>query len=298
MSYTGEFAGLATAICWTATAMSFQYASRRIGSVSVNLIRLVFAFVFYLLYCKFFLGHWLPFDAPVKAWIYLSISGLIGFVFGDFFLFKSYEYISSKISMLIMTLAPPVAALLGWFMMDEPFTWMNALGMILVLGGVSLVILKKDHENGKKQMRYPLKGILFALGGAIGQGVGAVFSKIGMGSYDPFASSQIRVITGLIGFTIMISLLGRWKTTAQGLSDRKVSRALVIGSFFGPFLGVSLGMVAFKHTSLGVASSLMATVPVFILLPSHLLFKEKLTINEVLGALVAVAGIVVFFLKA
>jgi drug/metabolite transporter (DMT)-like permease len=298
MSYTGEFAGLATAICWTATAMSFQYASRRIGSVSVNLIRLVFAFIFYLLYCKFFLGHWLPFDAPVKAWIYLSISGLIGFVFGDFFLFKSYEYVSSKISMLIMTLAPPVAALLGWIMMGEPFTWMNALGMILVLGGVSLVILKKDHENGKKQMRYPLKGILFALGGAIGQGVGAVFSKIGMGSYDPFASSQIRVITGMAGFIIMISIMGRWKNLSQGLNDRKVSRALVIGSFFGPFLGVSLGMVAFKFSSLGVASSLMATVPVFILLPSHLLFKEKLTINEVLGALVAVAGIVVFFLKA
>jgi drug/metabolite transporter (DMT)-like permease len=297
MNYTGEFAGLATALCWTATAMSFQYASRRIGSVSVNLIRLVFAFVFYLLYCKFFLGHWLPFDAPVKAWIYLSISGLIGFVFGDFFLFKSYEYISSKISMLIMTLAPPVAALLGWFMMAEPFTWLNGLGMILVLSGVSMVILKKDRQNGEKKMRYPLKGILFAFGGAVGQGVGAVFSKIGMGNYDPFASSQIRVITGMVGFIIMISVLGRWKITAKGLADRKVSRALVIGSFFGPFLGVSLGMVAFKNTSLGIASTLMATVPVFILLPSHILFKEKLTINEILGALVAVAGIVVFFLK-
>jgi drug/metabolite transporter (DMT)-like permease len=297
MSYTGEIAGLATALCWTATAMSFQFASRRIGSVSVNLIRLVFAFVFYLLYSKFFLGHWLPLDAPFKAWIYLSISGLIGFVIGDFFLFKSYEYISSKISMLIMTLAPPVAALLGWFMMAEPFTWMNGLGMILVLGGVSLVILKKDRENGKKQMRYPLKGILFAIGGAVGQGVGAVFSKIGMGNYDPFGSAQIRVITGVAGFIIMVSVLGRWKNLAQGFTDRKVSRALVIGSFFGPFLGVSLGMVAFKHTSLGIASTLMATVPVFILLPSVILFKEKLTVNEVLGALIAVVGIVVFFLK-
>jgi drug/metabolite transporter (DMT)-like permease len=218
-------------------------------------------------------------------------------VIGDFFLFKSYEYVSSKISMLIMTMAPPIAALLGWFMMAEPFTWMNALGMILVLGGVSLVVLKKDNENGQKKMRYPLKGILLAFGGAVGQGVGAVFSKIGMGDYDPFASSQIRVITGMVGFIIMISIMGRWKVLSQGLNDRKVSRALVIGSFFGPFLGVSLGMVAFKHTSLGIASTLMATVPVFILLPSHILFKEKLTINEVFGALVAVAGIVVFFLK-
>lgn len=294
--FTGEFAGLATAICWTATAMSFQVASRRIGSVSVNLIRLVMAFVFYVAYSKIFLDQWLPLDAPLEAWIYLSISGVIGFVLGDFFLFKSYEFISSKISMLIMTLAPPVAAILAWIMLGETFSWMNSLGMMLVLGGVSLVVLKKESENGTKKMKYPLKGILFALLGAIGQGVGAVFSKKGMGDYDPFASSQIRVITGIIGFAILITLTKRWGMLRKGLSDRTASRAMVIGSFFGPFLGVSLGMVAFKYTSLGIASTLMATVPVFILLPSHLILKEKLTVNEVIGAFIAVVGIGVFFL--
>ena len=95
--------------------------------------------------------------------------------------------------MLVMSLAPPISALLAWIMMGEVFTGMNLLGMGLVLGGVSLVVLKKEIENGKKQLRYPLKGILLALGGAIGQGVGSVFSKIGMGDYDPFASSQIRL---------------------------------------------------------------------------------------------------------
>ncbi|MDA3927551.1 MAG: DMT family transporter [Prolixibacteraceae bacterium] len=294
--FVGEFAGLATAICWTATAMSFQVASRRIGSVSVNLIRLILAFLFYLAYSKIFLNQWLPLDAPLEAWIYLSISGLIGFVLGDFFLFKSYEFISSKISMLIMTIAPPVAALLGWIMLGETFTLMNIIGMLLVLGGVSIVVLKKDSTEGIKKMRYPLKGIIFALLGAIGQGVGAVFSKKGMGDYDPFASSQIRVITGIIGFVILISLMKRWPMVKTGLSDKKASKALLIGSFFGPFLGVSLGMIAFKFTSLGIASTLMATVPVFILLPSHIILKEKLTLNEVMGAFLAVIGIVLFFL--
>lgn len=295
MEYSGEVAGLATAICWTATAMSFQVATRRIGSVSVNLIRLVFAFLFYVVYTRVFMGQWLPMDAPAKAWIYLSISGFIGFVLGDFFLFKSYEFVSSKISMLIMTMAPPVAALLGWFMMDEPFSAMNILGMVLVIAGVSLVILKKDVENGIKKSRYPLKGILFAFGGAVGQGVGAVFSKIGMGEYDAFASSQIRVITGIVGFALLISLTGRWKGVTRGFVDKKALKTLTIGSFFGPFLGVSLGMIAFKYTSVGIASTLMATVPVFILLPSHIILKEKLTLNEVLGALIAVAGIAIFF---
>lgn len=296
MSYTGEIAGLATAICWTATAMSFQVASRRIGSVSVNLIRLVFAFVFYLVYSKIVLNQWLPFDAPAEAWFYLSISGLIGFVFGDFFLFKSYEYVSSKISMLIMTLAPPVAAILGWFMMGEKFTIMNTIGMLLVLSGVAIVVFKKDKQSSNNKLKYSLKGIIFAFGGAIGQGVGAVFSKKGMGSYDPFASSQIRVITGIIGFLILITLMKKWGDLNSGLKDKKASVALIIGSFLGPFLGVSLGMVAFKYSSVGVASTLMATVPVFILLPSHILLKEKLALREVVGAVVAVVGIALFFI--
>jgi drug/metabolite transporter (DMT)-like permease len=217
-------------------------------------------------------------------------------VLGDYFLFKSYEYISSKISMLMMNLAPPVAALLGWFMMSEPFSWLNIMGMSLVLGGVALVVLKKEKANGVKQMRYSVRGVLYALAGAVGQGVGAVFSKIGMGDYDPFAASQIRVITGLIGFIVMITLMRKWGSVLQGTKDRKSFTALSLGSFFGPFLGVSLGMVAFKYTSVGVASTLMATVPVFILAPTHFVFKEKLTLNEVLGALVAVVGIVLFFL--
>jgi drug/metabolite transporter (DMT)-like permease len=296
MNYAGEIAGLATALCWTATALSFQFASRRIGSVSVNLIRLVLAFLFYMVYGKIFTGHWLPVGAPVKAWIYLSISGLIGFVLGDFFLFKSYEFVSSKISMLIMTLAPPIAAILGWFMMGEVFTLMNSLGMLLVLGGIAMVVMRRDIENGKRRMRYPLKGILFAFGGAVGQGVGAVFSKIGMGNYDPFAASQIRVITGIVGFALLITFMKRWKVLYAGISDRKASHALLIGSFFGPFLGVSLGMVAFKFTTVGIASTLMATVPVFILLPSHLIMKEKLTTSELIGAVIAVAGIALFFL--
>jgi uncharacterized membrane protein len=127
------------------------------------------------------------------------------------------NYISSKISMLIMTLAPPVAAILGWFMLGERFSLMNALGMFLVIFGVSLVIMpRRMSRTALNPVVIRLKAWFFAFLGAIGQGVGAVFSKIGMGDYDPFASSQIRVITGIFGFAIMISVMKRWK----GCCDR------------------------------------------------------------------------------
>ena len=66
--------------------------------------------------------------------------------------------------------------------------------------------------------------------------------------------------------------------------------------FFGPFLGVSFSLVAVKYTEAGIASTIMALVPVFIIIPAVVLFKQKVTIREVIGSLISVAGVALFFL--
>ena len=285
IGHLGEIAGVITAICWTASALSFSLATRRAGSLAVNIARLVLAMGMFLVWSKVIRGYWTPSDASPEAWKWLSISGLVGFVAGDYCLFKSYSYQSAKLSMLIMSLAPPVAALSGALILHERLTWLNGLGMILVLSGIAIVILKRpESETNKSRLNYPIKGLLLALGGAIGQGIGAVFSKLGMGNYDPFASSQIRVITWIFGFIVIITLAGQWRSIWFSLKNNKAIWPLLVGSFFGPFLGVSLSLLSFQYTSVGIASTLIATVPVFILIPSVLVFHEKLNWKEVVGA--------------
>lgn len=297
IGHLGEVAGVLTAICWTASALSFSLATRRAGSLAVNIARLVFAMGMFMIWSKVMRGSWTPSDASPEAWKWLSISGLIGFVAGDYCLFKSYSYQSAKLSMLIMSLAPPVATLAGAVILHEKLNWLNGLGMILVLAGIAIVILKRpDDEKNKSRLNYPVKGLLLALGGAVGQGVGAVFSKLGMGNYDPFASSQIRTITGIAGFVVIITLAREWRSIRYSLKNNKAMTPLLIGSFFGPFLGVSLSLLAFQHTSVGIASTLIATVPVFILIPSVIIFHERLNWKEVAGAFLAVAGMAIFFL--
>lgn len=297
IGHLGEIAGILTAICWTAAALSFSLATRRAGSLAVNIARLVFAMGMFMVWSKVTRGFWTPSDATPEAWKWLSVSGFIGFVAGDYCLFKSYSYQSAKLSMLIMSLAPPVAALAGAIVLGERLTGLNGLGMVLVLSGIAIVILKRPSaEKNHSRFNYPIKGLLLALGGAVGQGVGAVFSKLGMGSYDPFASSQIRTITGILGFIVIISLAKEWRSTAFALKNNRALKPLLIGSFFGPFLGVSLSLLAFQHTSVGIASTLIATVPIFILIPSTLIFHEKLNWKEVTGAFLAVAGMSIFFL--
>ncbi|GET21331.1 DMT family transporter [Prolixibacter denitrificans] len=298
MHYIGEIAGIATAMFWTVTSMAFQVATRKVGSLNVNIIRLFLAFIFYVLYMRMSRGLWLPTDASPEAWKWLGISGLIGFVLGDFFLFQSYAFVSARISMLMMSLAPPVAALLGYIILGEQFTLLNTVGLLLVLTGIAMVILNRGDKNeSNRRFKYPMKGILLAFGGAVGQGSGAVLSKFGMASYDAFSASQIRVIAGVLGFSLIFTLTRRWKGVFSTIKNVNAMKPILIGAFFGPFIGVGLSMVALQHTSAGIASTLMATVPVFILLPSVLFFGEKLTWREVLGAFITVGGIAVFFIR-
>lgn len=293
-AYIGEIAAIVTAVSWTITALFFQAASRRIGSLVVNLWRLVLAGVLYMFYTRIVHGIWLP-VADAHAWTYLGISSLIGYVLGDFFLFKSYEYISSRTTMLIFTIAPPISALFSWFMLDERLTMSNLIGMAIVLSGVFLVILFREDNDDEKRL-HRRKGIIYAVLGAIGQGIGSVFSKIGMGDMDPFVASQMRVLVGIVGFLIVISAMRRWGKVRDSFHDVRGLSLTSLGAFFGPFIGVGLSLVALQHIPVGVAATLMSTMPVFILAPSVLVFKERLNFREVIGAFVAVGGILVFFL--
>ena len=139
-------------------------------------------------------------------------------------------------------------------------------------------------------------GILLGLGDVLGQAVGLVLSKVGMQGYNPFASTQIRVIAGIAGFAFLFTIMGLWKNAFRALSLRKPMLQLSLGAFFGPFLGVSFSLISIKYANTGIASTIMAIVPVLIIPPSMLLYKEKVTIKEVAGAIVAVLGVALFFL--
>jgi drug/metabolite transporter (DMT)-like permease len=295
-SHLGEFAALLTAIFWTVTSLSFESASHKIGSVAVNIIRLIIGFAFLSVFTLIRRGLILPVDASYQNWIWLSLSGLVGFVFGDLFLFKSYTIIGSRFSMLIMTLVPPITAFFSFIILGECLTLFNYFGMTLTFSGIAMAIFGRAGKGEKLSLKLEPKGILYALGGAIGQALGLVLSKFGMNDYDPFASTQIRIIAGIAGYIILISLLLRWGNVTRALRNKEGMLLTGFGAFFGPFLGVSFSLIAIKYTETGIASTIMALVPVFIILPAVFLFKEKVTLTELLGAIVSFGGAALFFL--
>lgn len=354
MQYFGELISIAVAVSWMFTALFFEFAGKRIGSLSVNLLRLLFAFFLLGGMLYFTTGSMLPVAADGKTWLWMSLSGLVGFVFGDMCLFYSYIIITARFSQLLMTLAPPFAALFGWMLLSEKMSPMGFLGMTVTLTGIAISILKrnskssgqtntinsaqpqhnqdstliagtsnltvvtccdKDKKSGflnklkpNVSLHLPLKGVLLGIGGALGQGLGIVLSKHGMNfyaesaagteaaQYIPFAATQIRIITGAIGFALIILFTGRGKIFMEGLRDSKALKAIFGGAIFGPFLGVSLSLMAVQHTNTAIASTIMATTPIIILIPYVLFYKKKVTWTELAGAILSVGGVALFFL--
>jgi len=291
-SYVGEIASLLTAVCWTFSAIYFEKAGRRVGSLSVNIIRIFLGIIFLGLTTTFTRGMFFPMDATPYNWFWLGLSGIVGFFLGDLFLFKSYTIIGSRTSQLVMSLAPMITAVIGWFFLNEILSLKSIIGIVVSVSGIMIAVAGK-----KLKLNVPVKGFLYALGGALGQAVGLILSKKGMGEYDAVAATQIRAIFGFAAFAILVTFAKRWRRVILTTGDRKRMSIITVGTIFGPFIGVSLSLYAVQHTETGIAAALMALTPIFIIVPTAIMFKEKITARQVIGAVISIVGASIFFIR-
>lgn len=292
----GELAALATAFSWTLVGIFFGKASSRIGSLSVNFIKLVFGFAFLTVTALITRGVPFPTDASVHNWTWLTLSGIIGFFIGDFFMLKAYIEVGVRISLLMMATSPPMAALLGYFLLGEKLSLSGVIGMMVTIMGIVIVVMSRDRGGQGVRMKYSPRGLFYAFLGALGQATGLIFSKVGLLDYNTFAATQIRIIAGFISFVIFVTIMGRWGELKLAIKDKEAIKHTLYGSFFGPFLGVSMSLVALRYTTAGIASTITSITPITIIPFSIFLFKEKVKPSEIFGAFVSVAGVAILLL--
>ena len=221
MSSAGELAALTTALCWTASALAFESAARRIGALSVNLIRLALASVMLAVISAVWFDRALPLHVPAASAGWLIVSGLAGLVFGDFCLFRSFVLIGARRSTLVLTATPALAALLAWPALGERLGGRELLGMALTALGVMTAIFSRQIRSQLPDHRPALwPGVPLALGGALGQAGGLVLAKIGLAGVHPIAGTQVRLAAGVVGFALVIALTHRWRHLRSALDNR------------------------------------------------------------------------------
>ncbi len=296
MSFLGEFSALLTACFWSGSSMAFASAARRAGAFQVNVTRLILAAGYLVL-----LIGVMRFDLTMSATqvISLSASGIIGLSLGDTFLFKAYERVGARITMLFMSMAPAIAAGLAFWLLDEGISTTGVFGMLITLIGISIVVFEPGL-NASPGVSLTAAGIVYALLAAFGQGAGLVVAKMAFreSALNGFVATAVRILASLVVLLPFALLTKRYShpyTTFS--SDRKAFLLTVIGSVLGPFLGITSSLIAIQHTSVGVAATLMATVPILMLPLVRIIYKEKLTRRAITGAFIAVAGVAVLFLR-
>ena len=304
MTYLGELISIGVAFSWTATALLSEFGSKRLGNLTLNVLRMALALVFSLVLFVVVTGKALPAGASPEAAGWMLLSGLVGYVIGDYCLFQCYIIIGSRYGQLFMTLAPLAAALMAWVTLGQQMNAMSIVAMLVTLLGIGISVLGRG-EHHKVSLKLPLNGVLYAIGAAMCQGIGLVLSKIGMDHYVvsadmpdwlvAFSANFYRCVAGIIGFTLLLYFRTGMAPLREALHDKKGLSVATATTVFGPFVGVGFSLMAVQYTAAGIASTLMAMTPIIILLPSYWLFHEKITLKAVLGAIISVIGVSLFF---
>jgi drug/metabolite transporter (DMT)-like permease len=312
--YTGEIAGVTTSVLWTATALLFTAATRRLGPTLLNTVRICFAIVLLGLTHYGFTGHWIP-QAVAGQVMFLALSGIVGLAIGDQALFTAFMDIGPRLAMLIMTTAPLMAAMFGWIVLGETLGLIACTGILLTIGGVAWVVLERPSTPAAATLepRIRLRGLILALIAALCQAGGMLLSKQGIGHgwlpkedhLPPQTATLIRMFFAGVGMIPIIWIHRRRErrrrargiNTPPALSRRIGFMFAFCGAITGPFLGVWMMLIATDRSPIGVAQTLCSLTPIFILPAVILLHGERISPRAVLGAVVAVAGSALLFVR-
>ncbi len=300
--FAGEIAALATAFCWSLTAVFFTAASRRIGSFYVNMIRIPMAIFMIGTVVYITTGKLFPTHASNYQMILLAISGIAGLVLGDSFLFRSLVILGPRLATLIFASWPLMTAVMSWFFLSEKLGIMAVSGIVVAFIGIAWVTAERQSEwklkEGDLDAGPKALGIAFAILGALGQAVGLVIAKHAMAdTLTPIEASMIRMVASCAVIWIYSSLIGKAARALRSMKKRDAMLYTLGGAIAGPFLGIWMSLIAVRHTETGVAAAIMASVPVVIIPVSIFVYHQYPSARAVIGALITVGGIVLLFLR-
>ncbi len=300
----GEAAALTASVLWTFTSLAFAAASRKVGPISVNMWRMLFALGLLATCHIILLGRIVP-EANGTQWLWLGSSGIIGLAIGDLGYFGALMIIGPRRGTLLMAINPIFSSVLGYFVLGESLGPWAVLGIAVTLSGVTVVIMERE-ENGLEPALPPGRkalGVFAGTVGSVGQGVGLVLSKYGMINaapaghpLDPLSATLMRMMAAIVFFLIAVLVMRKTGEVRGALSDKEGMKATLAGTIIGPFLGVWTFMVAVTYAKAGVAATLGSLMPVFIILVVYVLYRQKTSWRGVAGAVIAIVGVAILML--
>lgn len=297
--FAGELAALATSVFFSIGPTLFTLSGRVLGSAVVNRSRLLTATAILMAAHLLLFGGFIPWSASPEQWLWLGLSGIIGLSLGDAALFQAFVQIGPRLTMLVFSLSPILAAFLGWLWHGETLEGLQLLGIAVTLSGVLWVVSERQNGTNQIERGLYLSGLFFAFLGAMGQAGGLVTAKTGLsGDFSVLSGQVIRMSVA----TVVIWLVAFYRrqgaaTVAALRTNPAATRTMLLATLVGPVLGVWFSLAAVKYTpDIGVASTLQSLPPVFLIPIGYFFFKEKVSPRSIVGTMLALTGVAILFL--
>ncbi|MEX1247842.1 MAG: DMT family transporter [Anaerolineales bacterium] len=297
--FAGELAALATSVFFSIGPTLFTLSGRVLGSAVVNRSRLLTATAILMAAHLLLFGGFIPWSASPEQWLWLGLSGIIGLSLGDAALFQAFVQIGPRLTMLVFSLSPILAAFLGWLWHGETLEGLQLLGIAVTLSGVLWVVSERQNGTNQIERGLYLSGLFFAFLGAMGQAGGLVTAKAGLSGDFPVLSGQVIRMSVA---TVVIWLVAFYRrqgaaTVAALRTNPAATRTMLLATLVGPVLGVWFSLAAVKYTpDIGVASTLQSLPPVFLIPIGYFFFKEKVSPRSIVGTMLALTGVAILFL--
>jgi drug/metabolite transporter (DMT)-like permease len=298
------------ALSWSIAGFNITRIANHLPIPLLNAIRLLTGFMMLVPIAAILEGNrfaQLFSSSYSMGWLWLGLSGIAGLVLGDLFSFKSYAILQPQKASVITTLSPATALLFGAILLNEKINAIGITGIFITIFGVMSISL------GKKQLRQlpPTKhgtvvlGVIYGIGAAACHGLALAFSKkafviqrISGHPINPFSASFIRLLAALILalVIIFISKKSRLRYTQLNRNKKQIWQT-GIAAVFNPVLAVTTSMLSIQYLDVAVAQTIFSLVPLFTILISFFILKEKVSLPTLLGIFFAIIGVAILIWK-
>lgn len=290
--FYGELAGLSAAGLWAVSSVVYGLLGQKLPPLLLNCLKGVVAIA---LLGLTLLATQQPFPpTAILPLSLLAISGIVGIGIGDTAYFTALVYLGARRTLLLEILVPPMAALLAFVFLQESLSLQAWGGILLTIIGVAWVITERTPDTVIRTTN-ARQGIGWGLVAAIAQAIGAVLSRSALITTDitPLWSTLVRLVPG----TLIAGLLWGLAPQRQGFTvnwSLKLGGVIIVAAFGSTYLGIWLQQTALKFAPTGIAQTLLATSPLFVL-PIARLMGETISWRSILGVCVALCGISILF---
>lgn len=272
---------------------------QRIPPIQLNLIKGIIAIALLLL-TILLTGEFLPQLSVVPVCL-LLLSGAVGIGWGDTAFLAAINYLGARRVLLLGTLSPPMTAIAATIFLQEKLNVSAWCGILLTILGVAWVVTERVPGTSEVNLTHLWQGIGFGLLAAITNAIGSILSRAAFASasISPLWAALLRLSAGVLAILVWVCFSQRQQMTfsAPYWQSRQVILASFFAAFCGTFLGIWLQQTAIKFTSVGIASTLLQTSPLFVI-PIAMSMGEKVSPRAIAGVGIAIAGIgLLFYLK-